>query len=29
RLLALKKFRVLLSRIDTNSAPDISWPIAP
>ncbi|WP_263009022.1 tail fiber assembly protein [Cronobacter sakazakii] len=25
----MKKFRVLLSRIDTNSAPDISWPIAP
>ncbi|MCI0190289.1 tail fiber assembly protein, partial [Cronobacter sakazakii] len=22
-------FRVLLSRIDTTSAPDISWPIAP
>ncbi|EMC4369406.1 tail fiber assembly protein [Cronobacter sakazakii] len=29
RRLALKKFRVLLSRIDTTSAPDISWPIAP
>ncbi|EOC0376107.1 tail fiber assembly protein [Cronobacter sakazakii] len=25
----MKKFRVLLSRIDTTSAPDISWPIAP
>lgn len=29
RLLALKKYRVLLNRIDTSTAPDIEWPIKP
>ncbi|EMX9225619.1 tail fiber assembly protein [Citrobacter koseri] len=29
RLLALKKYRVLLNRIDTSSAPGIEWPTLP
>ncbi|WP_264384079.1 tail fiber assembly protein [Siccibacter colletis] len=29
RLLALKKYRVLLNRVDTSTAPDIIWPSAP
>ncbi|EOE6860077.1 tail fiber assembly protein [Cronobacter dublinensis] len=29
RLLALKKYRVILSRIDTTKAPDIVWPTSP
>ncbi|MDL4913726.1 MAG: tail fiber assembly protein [Enterobacterales bacterium endosymbiont of Blomia tropicalis] len=28
-LLAWKKYRVLLNRIDTSTAPDISWPTQP
>lgn len=28
-LLAWKKYRVLLNRIDTSLAPDIEWPISP
>ena len=29
RLVNWKKYRVLLSRIDTSSAPDINWPVCP
>lgn len=29
KLLALKKFRVLLNRVDTGTAPDITWPEYP
>ncbi len=29
RLLAWKKYRVLLSRVDTETAPDIEWPELP
>jgi len=29
RLAAWKKYRVLLSRVDTNKAPDITWPVKP
>ena len=29
RVAALKKYRVLLTRIDVNQAPNIEWPIAP
>ncbi|MGL5420795.1 MAG: tail fiber assembly protein, partial [Plesiomonas shigelloides] len=25
----LKRYRVLLSRVDTHLAPDIDWPLAP
>lgn len=28
-LLAWRKYRVLLSRVDTSTAPDIDWPVAP
>jgi hypothetical protein len=28
-LTALKKYRVLLMRIDTSKAPDIEWPVLP
>ncbi|EFO3330053.1 phage tail protein [Escherichia coli] len=26
---AWKKYRVLLNRVDTSTAPDIEWPVAP
>ncbi|BDK37580.1 MULTISPECIES: tail fiber assembly protein [Enterobacter cloacae complex] len=29
RLLTLKKYRVLLNRVDTSKAPDIEWPEVP
>lgn len=29
KLNAWKKYRVLLSRIDTSTAPDINWPVSP
>ncbi|WP_424679672.1 tail fiber assembly protein, partial [Escherichia coli] len=28
-LAAWKKYRVLLNRVDTSTAPDIEWPVAP
>jgi hypothetical protein len=28
-LTAWRKYRVLLSRVDTSTAPDIDWPVAP
>lgn len=29
QLTTLKKYRVLLSRVDTSKAPDIEWPVSP
>lgn len=29
QLLAWKKYRVLLNRVDTSTAPDIEWPVSP
>ena len=26
---SLEKYRVLLNRVDTSTAPDIEWPVAP
>ncbi|WP_421082007.1 tail fiber assembly protein, partial [Serratia fonticola] len=28
-LLAWKRYRVLINRVDTEAAPDIDWPIPP
>ncbi|EOM6987716.1 tail fiber assembly protein, partial [Escherichia coli] len=28
-LLAWKKYRVLLNRVDTSTAPDVEWPAVP